>query len=53
MDYKIVEKEPFQVIGKALEVTVKDGQNKKDILAFWNVLGVCMDFNDQPDTFNF
>ncbi|MCM3377493.1 regulator [Bacillus licheniformis] len=38
MDYKIVEKEPFQVIGKALEVTVKDGQNKKDIPAFWNEL---------------
>lgn len=33
-----VEKEPFQVIGKALEVTVKDDQNKKDIPAFWNEL---------------
>ncbi|GIN77893.1 MULTISPECIES: GyrI-like domain-containing protein [Bacillus] len=72
MNYKIVEKEPFQVIGKALEVTVKDDQNKKDIPAFWNelnhngftdslkpdigplgFLGVCMDFNDQADTFNY
>jgi len=60
------------VIGKALEVTVKDDQNKKDIPAFWNelnhngftdslkphigplgFLGVCMDFNDQADTFNY
>ncbi|MDE1361757.1 Regulatory protein SoxS [Bacillus paralicheniformis] len=72
MNYKIVEKEPFQVIGKALEVTVKDDQNKKDIPAFWNelnhngftdslkpdigplgFLGVCMDFNDQADTFHY
>lgn len=34
MNDKIVEKEPFQVIGKALEVTVKDDQNKKDISGF-------------------
>lgn len=72
MNDKIVDKEPFQVIGKALEVTVKDDQNKKDIPAFWNelnhngftdslkphigplgFLGVCMDFNDQADTFNY
>ncbi|WP_227005563.1 GyrI-like domain-containing protein [Bacillus paralicheniformis] len=72
MNDKIVEKEPFQVISKALEVTVKDDQNKKDIPAFWDelnhngftdslkphigplgFLGVCMDFNDQADTFHY
>jgi len=72
MNYKVVEKESFQVIGKALEVTVRNGQNKKDIPAFWNelnhngftdslkphigqlgFLGVCMDFNDQADTFHY
>ncbi|MEC1260136.1 AraC family transcriptional regulator [Bacillus swezeyi] len=72
MKYKVIEKESFQIIGKALEVTVKDGQNQTAIPAFWDelnqngftdslqpyagplgFLGVCMDFNDQADTFNY
>ncbi|WFA05704.1 AraC family transcriptional regulator [Bacillus sp. HSf4] len=72
MNYKIVDKESFQVIGKVLEVTVKDGQNQTLIPAFWDelnqngftdslqpyagplgFLGVCMDFNDQAETFNY
>ncbi len=35
MDYTIVAKEAFQVIGKALKVSTKDGENLKRIPAFW------------------
>lgn len=35
MDYKIVAKEAFQVIGKALKVSTKDGENLKRLPAFW------------------
>lgn len=35
MDYKIVAKEAFQVIGKVLKVSTKDGENLKKIPAFW------------------
>lgn len=44
MDYKIVEKEAFQVIGKVLKVSTRDGENLKRIPAFWtecNREGVC------------
>lgn len=35
MDYKIVEKEAFKVVGKAIRVTTKDGENFKRIPKFW------------------
>jgi AraC family transcriptional regulator len=35
MDYRIVEKEAFQVIGKGIRVTMACGQNKEDITHFW------------------
>ncbi|MCW3061123.1 MAG: AraC family transcriptional regulator [Capsulimonas sp.] len=36
MDYRIVEKPGFKVIGKALRVSTKDGENMKVIPKFWN-----------------
>jgi AraC family transcriptional regulator len=36
MNYKIVEKDAFQVIGKGKRVSTCNGQNLKDIPAFWN-----------------
>lgn len=36
MDYKIVNKEAFTVIGKSMEVTCKDGENFRRIPQFWN-----------------
>ncbi|SMC89693.1 AraC family transcriptional regulator [Sporomusa malonica] len=36
MDYRIVSKEGFQVVGKTLKVTTKDGENFKRIPKFWN-----------------
>lgn len=44
VDYKIVEKEAFPVVGKLLEVSTKDGENLKKIPAFWtecNQDGTC------------
>lgn len=44
MDYKIVEQESFQVLGKSLKVSTKDGENFKKIPQFWmecNQNGVC------------
>ena len=35
MDYKIVEKEEFTVIGKSAEFTTKDGENLRGIPLFW------------------
>ncbi len=35
MDYKIIAKEAFQVMGKALKVSTKDGENLKRIPVFW------------------
>jgi AraC family transcriptional regulator len=35
MDYRIVEKESFKVIGKSIEVTCKDGENLRQIPQFW------------------
>ncbi|HEY5584107.1 MAG TPA: GyrI-like domain-containing protein [Ruminiclostridium sp.] len=35
MDYKIVEKRAFKVVGKELQVTTKDGENLKRIPKFW------------------
>ncbi len=35
MDYKIIEGEAFQVVGKELEVCTKDGENFKKIPQFW------------------
>ena len=37
MDYRIVEKEEFQVVGKSIEVSTLDGQNFKEIPEFWDV----------------
>ncbi|SES90557.1 AraC family transcriptional regulator [Paenibacillus sp. NFR01] len=36
MEYKIVEREAFTVIGKKLEVTTRDGENFRKIPQFWN-----------------
>ncbi|MDP4088865.1 MAG: AraC family transcriptional regulator, partial [Bacillota bacterium] len=36
MDYKIVKKDAFKVIGKAIKVTTKDGENLKRIPEFWD-----------------
>jgi AraC family transcriptional regulator len=35
MDYKIVEKPAFTVIGKSMEVTTRDGENFRRIPQFW------------------
>lgn len=36
MDYKIVERDSFTVIGKQTKITMADGENFKQIPAFWN-----------------
>ncbi|KPU43293.1 transposon Tn10 TetD protein [Oxobacter pfennigii] len=36
MDYKIIEKEAFKVIGKSIRVSTKDGENLKSIPEFWS-----------------
>ena len=36
MDYRIVEREAFHVVGKVLHTTVRDGENWRTIPAFWN-----------------
>jgi AraC family transcriptional regulator len=36
MDYRIIEKEAFKVIGKALTMSTKDGENLKEIPKFWD-----------------
>jgi AraC family transcriptional regulator len=35
MDYKIIEKEAFELAGKAIRVTTKDGHNFKQVSKFW------------------
>lgn len=35
MDYRIVEKAGFTVVGKSIQVSTKDGENFKTIPAFW------------------
>jgi AraC family transcriptional regulator len=35
MDYRIVEKEAFTVVGKSLQVTCQDGDQLRDIPKFW------------------
>lgn len=35
MDYKIVEREAFQVVGKAKQISTKDGVNFKQVQEFW------------------
>ncbi|MDP4096319.1 AraC family transcriptional regulator [Paenibacillus sp. P96] len=35
MDYRIVEKDGFTVVGKSIQVSLKDGDNFKQIPAFW------------------
>ncbi|MFB5675027.1 GyrI-like domain-containing protein [Paenibacillus terreus] len=35
MDYRIVEKSGFTVVGKSIQVSMKDGENFKAIPAFW------------------
>lgn len=35
MDYKIVEKDAFEVLGLTIRTTDKDGQNHREIPAFW------------------
>lgn len=45
MDYKIVERASFQVVGKTLKVSTRDGENLKQIPHFWsecNEDGTCM-----------
>lgn len=36
MDYKIVEKKTFTVVGKSIRTTTLEGENNKRIAAFWN-----------------
>ncbi|WP_019912226.1 effector binding domain-containing protein [Paenibacillus sp. HW567] len=40
MEYKIVEKEAFTVIGKSMEVTTRDGENLRRIPEFWKETNV-------------
>ena len=54
MDYKIVEREAFQVVGKALKVSTRDGENLKRIPAFWTEFNqdgtcekLCVDYKAQ------
>lgn len=35
MDYKIVEREAYQVVGKVIKVSTRDGENLKRIPQFW------------------
>lgn len=35
MEYKIIEKAPFKVIGKAIRVSTRDGENRRRIPEFW------------------
>lgn len=35
MDYKIIEKEAFEVVGKSIIVSAKNGENYKNIPLFW------------------
>jgi AraC family transcriptional regulator len=35
MDYKIMDKDAFEVIGKSIQVTTKDGENFRRIPEFW------------------
>ncbi|WP_404457377.1 GyrI-like domain-containing protein [Oceanobacillus kapialis] len=35
MDYRIVEKEAFSVVGKSIKTSLVDGQNQSDVPAFW------------------
>jgi AraC family transcriptional regulator len=36
MDYRMVEREAFHVIGKVLRTTTRDGENFREIPKFWN-----------------
>jgi AraC family transcriptional regulator len=36
MDYRIIEKDAFKVIGKAIRVSTKDGENLRRIPKFWD-----------------
>ncbi|AXI07934.1 AraC family transcriptional regulator [Oceanobacillus zhaokaii] len=36
MEYKIMEKEAFQVIGKGIQTSTVSGENNRNITAFWN-----------------
>lgn len=36
MDYKIIKKDAFKVVGKSIRVSTKDGDNFKKIPEFWN-----------------
>lgn len=36
MDYRIVQKDEFNVIGKILKVSTKDGENLREISKFWD-----------------
>ncbi|OBZ12131.1 AraC family transcriptional regulator [Bacillus sp. FJAT-27264] len=36
MEYRIIEKDSFRVIGKSIEVSLKDGENLREIPAFWS-----------------
>jgi AraC family transcriptional regulator len=54
MDYKIVAQDAFQVVGKTLIVSTKDGENLKRIPEFWTECNrdgtcekLCTDFNVQ------
>ncbi|MDL4840164.1 AraC family transcriptional regulator [Aquibacillus rhizosphaerae] len=72
MDYKIVEKPAFHVIGKGMKVTTRYDENFKRIPEFWQevnnsetgtllknlasslgMLGICMDFTPDQDSFTY
>ncbi|WP_245976709.1 GyrI-like domain-containing protein [Oceanobacillus arenosus] len=36
MEYKIMEKEAFQVIGKGIQTSTVNGENNRNITTFWN-----------------
>ncbi|RLL42050.1 AraC family transcriptional regulator [Oceanobacillus piezotolerans] len=39
MDYKIVEKEAFQLVGKGIKTSTRNGANRREIPAFWQEAG--------------
>ena len=36
MDYKIVEKEAFRIVGKGIRTSTKNGENNRNITKFWS-----------------
>lgn len=52
MDYKIVKKEAFKLVGKSIEVSMENGENIKMIPTFWNKAyeeGWCQKLSDMSE----